>query len=90
MLAWSRLGMTLLGLPSALFAYAAARHVIAAGSAVVAAVAGLSLLTVSVRRQRVHPDLMHAGRVPLAAGQVLLTTVCVLGLAVTSFLLVTA
>lgn len=88
MLAWSRLGMTLLGLPSALFAYAATQHVLAAAAAAVAAVAGLSLLTLSVRRQRVTPGFVVAAETPLAVGQVALTAVCVLGLAATSLVLV--
>jgi hypothetical protein len=88
MLAWSRLGMTLLGLPSALFAYAATQHVLAAVAASVAALAGLSLLTVSLRRQRVSPGFVTAGDTPLAVGQVGLTAVCVLGLAVTSLVLI--
>lgn len=88
MLAWSRLGMTLLGLPSALFGYAATQHILAALAAGVAALAGLSLLTVSLRRQRVNPGFVMAGETPLAVGQVALTAVCVLSLAITSFILI--
>lgn len=88
MLAWSRLGMTLLGLPSALFAYAATLHALAAGAAAVAAIAGLSLLMLSLRRQRVSPGFVVAGESSLAVGQVALTAICILGLAATSLILV--
>lgn len=89
MLAWSRLGMSLLSLPTALFAFTAARDVIASAASVVAAVLGLVLLTLSLRRQRVSPGIVAAGRgAPLATMQVLVTSGCVLMLAVASLVLV--
>ena len=90
MLAWTRLGMTLLGLPSALFAYAATRQALAAGSAAAAAGAGLALLVVSVRRQRVLPGFVGQGGIPVAGNQIALTAVCVLSLALASLFLIAA
>jgi len=72
------MGMTLLGVPSAVLAYAAGHAWVATLAAAVAALLGMGLLVVSVRRQRAMPGMVERGAVELARWQVLLTTGCVL------------
>lgn len=87
-LAWARMGMTLMAVPSGVLAYSVGHALVAALAAAAAAVLGMGLLVVSVRRQRVAPGQLRPGSVPLAQRQVLLTTGCVLLLAVASIDLV--
>ena len=89
-LAWARMGMTLIGVPSAVLAYSAGHAVVAFAAAAAAALLGLGLLVVSVRRQRAEPGMVEHGSVHLAPWQVLLTTGCVLLLAVSGLALVLA
>jgi len=88
MLAWARMGLTLLGVPSALVAYSAGRSTLAVGAAAVAMVLGLGVLVGSVRRQRVAPGVIPAGSLVPAARLILLTGACVLMLNVTGGILV--
>ncbi len=83
-LAWARMGMTLLAVPSGVLAYSAGHAWVAFGAAAVAAILGMGLLVVSVRRQRATPGMVERGSLQLAQRQVLLTTGCVLMLAVAS------
>lgn len=87
-LAWARMGMTLLGVPSAVLAYSAGHAAVAFVAAGAAAVLGMGLLAISVRRQRAMPGMVERGSVQLARWQVILTTGCVLLLAVASIDLV--
>lgn len=87
-LAWSRMGMALLAVPSGLLAYSAGHAWVAFAAAAAAAALGLGLLVLSVRRQRATPGMVERGSLQLAQGQVLLTTGCVLLLAVASIDLV--
>ena len=61
-LAWARMGLTLLGVPAALLAYASGRNELAVAAAAVAMVLGLGVLVGSVRRQRVEPGLLQPTR----------------------------
>ncbi len=88
MLAWARMGLTLLGIPSALLAYSAGRNALAVGAAAVAMVLGLGVLVGSVRRQRVEPGVIPSGSLVPAARLILLTGACVLMLNVTGGILV--
>lgn len=88
MLAWARMGLTLLGVPSALVAYSAGRNALAVGAAAVAMVLGLGVLVGSVRRQRVEPGVIPAGSLVPAGRLILLTGACVLMLTVTGGILV--
>lgn len=78
-LAWARIGLSLLAVPSGLLAYAADRglavSVVAAG---LAALAGLALLVVSLRRQRAEADMVARAAPVLATRQVLLAAATVL------------
>lgn len=88
-LAWTRIGLTLIGAPSALAAYASRANVpLAAGAAVLALVTGLSLLVASLRRDRVPREARSATSSVLAAGQVLATAATVLLLCASGLLLV--
>lgn len=89
-LAWFRMGLALIGIPSAVMAYAAGHAWVAFGAAAVAGLLGLGMLTVSVRRQRAPADMVQRGDLRLAAGQVLATAAAVLLLAVASLDLVLA
>jgi hypothetical protein len=83
-LAWSRLGMALLALPAGLVAHAAAFGLVPAlVVASVAAAAGLTLLVMSLRRQRAPAAMLAVGEPVVAARQVVLAgaTVSTLGLA---------
>jgi uncharacterized membrane protein YidH (DUF202 family) len=88
MLAWARVGLGLLGLPSAVLGYAAGHDVAAGTAAAVAAVFGLAQLILATRRQRVAPGGIANGTILVAAGQILLTAGCVLTLALACLALV--
>jgi hypothetical protein len=87
-LAWARMGLTLLGIPAALLAYASGRNELAVAAAAVAIVLGLGVLVGSVRRQRVPPDVIPSGSLVPAARLILLTGACVLMLNVAGGILV--
>lgn len=87
-LAWSRMGMSLLAIPSALLALATRHSLLAGLAAAVACVLGLALLTLSVRRHRATPEMIEERSVVPAAQQVLLTGACVLVLCLAGLLLV--
>jgi hypothetical protein len=82
------MGMTLLGIPSAVMAYAAGRDLLAGFAAGLAAGLGLALLLVSLRRQRASPGMVQLRSLQLASAQVVLTAVSVLSLSVAGALLV--
>lgn len=84
------MGLTLLGLPSAILAYSAGHAWVAFGAAVAAALLGVGLLVTSLRRQRALPGMVERGGLAIAERQVLLTTACVLFLAVAGLDLVLA
>lgn len=64
-LAWTRIGLTLFGLPGAIMAYAAGNAWVAFGAAALAAALGLTTLTLSLRRRRAHPGMVaHGGLAP--------------------------
>ena len=88
MLAWARMGLTLLGVPAALLAYSAGRSALAVGGAAFAMVLGLGVLVGSVRRQRVEPGVIPAGSLAPAVRLILLTAGCVLMLTITGGVLV--
>jgi hypothetical protein len=88
MLAWSRMGLTLLGLPSALMAYSAGRSALAVAAAATALVLGLGVLVGSVRLPRVQPGVIPGGSLVPAARLILLTGACVLMLTITGGILV--
>lgn len=83
------MGLTLIGLPSAVLAYAHGRD---SGVAVVAAsgamLTGLAILTLSLRRQRAGPGMVDTHESVLAMPLVLLTTLCALLLEVAGIVLV--
>ena len=81
-LAWTRLGLVLLGIPAAILAYAAGRNVLALVAAAAAAILGLAVLVGSLVRQRVAPWVIPHGVLPPATRLILLTagSVLVLGL----------
>ncbi len=87
-LAWSRMGLTLLGIPAALLAYASGRNELAVVAAAVAMVLGLGVLVGSVRRQRVEPEVIPSGSLVPAVRLILLTGACVLMLNVAGGILV--
>lgn len=87
-LAWSRIGMSLLAVPSAMLGWSAGHHWVAMGAAAFAAVLGLAVLTISLRRQRVDPEGMQIGNIRLASGEVILAGTSVVFLCVAGLLLV--
>lgn len=87
-LAWTRLGLTLLGIPAAVLAYAAGRSLLAFVAAIVAMVLGLVVLVVSLRRQRTDPAHVADGTLTPAASLVVATGACVVMLGVSSAFLV--
>jgi uncharacterized membrane protein YidH (DUF202 family) len=89
-LAWVRMGLTLLGLPSALLAYSAGRSWLAFSAALVAALLGLGVLVGSLRMQRVGPDVIPSGSLAPAAAMILLTGWCAVMLGMSGALLVMA
>jgi len=87
-LAWSRIGLSLLGIPSAILAYSASRSWLAFAAAGVAGVLGIGVLVGSLRRQRVDPEVFEAGSLAPAAAMILLAGGAVLMLTVSSVFLV--
>jgi Domain of unknown function (DUF202) len=87
-LAWVRMGLTLLGVPAALLAYASGRNELAVVAAAVAMVLGLGVLVGSVRQQRVEPGVIPSGSLVPAARLILLTGACVLMLTISGGILV--
>ncbi len=81
-LAWARMGLTLLGLASAILAASTGRAWIAFGAALLALALGLVVLWLSVRRRRGGPGMVQRGVVSLASLQVVATTAGALALAV--------
>jgi hypothetical protein len=77
-LAWSRLAMALLAVPTGLLGYAYGRGLgVALLLATAAAGAGLVLLVLSLRRPRAPATMLTAEQSVLAARQVVLATVTV-------------
>ncbi len=66
-LAWTRMGLTLLGVPSAVLAYAVGRNELAIAAAASALALGLGVLVVSLRRQRTEPERIAEGTLFRAA-----------------------
>lgn len=89
-LTWTRMGLSLLGIPSGLLAYAAGRDWLAFAAAVVAAVLGLGVLVGSLRRQRVGPGGIAAGSLAPAAVMIILTGSCAVMLSLSGAILVLA
>ncbi len=82
------MGLTLLGFPSALLAFSAGRSWLAFAASALAALLGLGVLVGSLRRQRVAPDVIPAGRLAPAGRMILLTGACSASLALASARLV--
>ncbi len=82
------MGLTLLGIPAAVLAYASGRNELAVVAAAVAMVLGLGVLVGSVRRQRVEPGVIPSGSLVPAARLILLTGACVLMLNISGGILV--
>jgi hypothetical protein len=82
------MGLTLLGVPAALLAYASGRNELAVAAAAVAMVLGLGVLVGSVRRQRVEPGVIPSGSLVPAVRLILLTAACVLMLNISGGILV--
>lgn len=89
-LAWTRMGLTLLGIPSGLLAYSAGRNWLAFAAAAVAAILGLGVLVGSLRRQRVPAGAIPSGSLAPAAAMILLTGGCAIALNATGILLILA
>lgn len=87
-LAWSRIGLSLLALPSAIMVYATGSSWLAVLASAFAAVLGLVVLTISLRRQRAAPGMLQSRSLRLPADQVILSGACVLLLSVSCLLLV--
>lgn len=89
-LAWTRMGLALLGIPSIVVAFAQEQYLLASCAAGLALIFGLLLLVTSLRRQRAGPGFVERGGPHLAAQQVLLTVACVLLLCAAGMVLVVA
>lgn len=89
-LAWTRMGLTLVGLPSALMAYTAGHEWMAFGASALAAVLGLLTLHLSLRVQRGHPGMVARGSLRTASEQVVVTAAAVVLLAIAALDLVLA
>lgn len=88
-LAWARIGLALLAVPSGLVAYAVGRGLpVTVVTSVLATVTGLGLLVSSLRRQRAGEDMVGRGGSVLASRQVLLAAVTVVLLNVSGLELV--
>lgn len=87
-LAWTRLGLTLLGIPAAILAYSAGRSALAFAAAAVAMVMGLAVLVGSLRRQRTEPEHVADGTLVPAASLIVVTCACVLTLAISCVILI--
>ncbi len=83
-LAWTRIGLSLVAVPTGLAAYAVGRPLaLTLATSLVAAVTGLALLVRSLRRPRAAPDMVAHGAVLVDPIRVVLaaTTVVLLGVA---------
>ena len=83
-LAWTRIGLSLVAVPTGLAAYAVGRPLaLTLATSLVAAVTGLALLVRSLRRPRAAPDMVAQGVVLVDPTRVVLaaTTVVLLGVA---------
>lgn len=87
-LAWLRLGLTLLAVPTAMLAYYTEGSALAIAATVLAAGLGLGTLVASLRIQRVAPGALAQGSIRPAAVLVGLTGGCVLLLAIAAAALV--
>jgi uncharacterized membrane protein YidH (DUF202 family) len=87
-LAWLRLGLALLAVPSAMLAYYVRSSALAVGAAAAAALLGLAILVASVRRQRVPPGSLASQSVRPPVLRVVATGACVLLLALSAAALV--
>ena len=87
-LAWLRLGLALLAVPTAMLAYYTEGSALAIGATVLAAALGLSTLVASLRFQRVAPGSLAEGAIRPAIVLVSLTGGCVLLLAIAAAALV--
>ncbi len=87
-LAWTRLGLALLGIPAAIMAYGGGGNLLALVAAILAAALGLAVLVGSLRQQRVVPGVIPSGVVRPATHLILLTGGSVLFLAVCAAILV--
>ena len=87
-LAWSRVGLTLLGVPAAMLGYSAGRSWLAFAAAALAAALGLAVLIVSLRNQRVAPGVIPHGVLPPATSLILMTGGCVTALSLCGGILV--
>jgi uncharacterized membrane protein YidH (DUF202 family) len=81
-LAWARMGLTLVGVPSALMAYSAGHEWVAFGASAVAAALGLLTLSLSLRVRRAHSGMVDRGSLRTAAEQVIVTAAAVVLLAI--------
>lgn len=88
-LAWSRIGMSLLAVPSAMLGWSVHHSWVASAAAAFAALLGLAILTLSLRRQRVDPEQFGAGTVRVAAEEVILAGAAVVLLGVAGLVLLT-
>ena len=86
-LAWTRMGLTLMGIPPALLTFFPHRSIVATAAAVFAGGLALALLVTSLRRQRATPGMLEHGGPQVAAAQVALTASSVLGLCLAGFVL---
>ena len=77
MLAWARMGLTLVGVPSALMAYSAGHQWVAFGASALAACLGLFLLTLSLRTQRTRPSMVEHGDLRTASERIIVTAAAV-------------
>lgn len=89
-LAWARIGLTLIGIPSAVMAYAVGHEWVAFGAAALAATLGLGTLTLSLRRQRASAGMVERGDLSLASSRVVVTGAATMLLAVAALDLVLA
>ena len=87
-LAWSRVGLTLLGIPAAMLGYSAGRNWLAFAAAMLAACLGFCVLVISLRNERVAPGVIPHGVLPPATSQILLTGACVAALSLCGAILV--
>lgn len=87
-LAWFRLGLALLAVPSGVLAYYRDSNVVAVVAAALAAVLGLLVVVRSLRHPRVPPGSLATGSIPPPATQVTLTASSVLMLALAAAVLV--
>lgn len=87
-LAWLRLGLALLGVPTAMIAYYTQGSALAISATALAAALGLGILVASLRVQRVAPGSLAEGSIRPPVVRVGLTGMCVLLLALAAAALV--